>query len=253
MDRADLIRAMANALEPLSFVHAFYEGGAPANGSLDEWSDIDVYAVVDPDKVEETFEAVRSSLKAMSPVRQEYFIGKTGWEGVHQTFIALENASPYLVVDLAIIEMGSKHTFLEPEVHGNALFLFNKGGIVKARPWDQEAHGNALEARRRRVIERVRLFHTNLEKEIRRRNWVEAADLYNRLVLSSLVELLRMRYYPAHYDFGMRYVHRELPREVVDRLVALSYVRSPGDLQDKYKQALAWFSEEAGEQVEKVD
>jgi len=52
-----------------------------------------------------------------------------------------------------------------------------------------------------------------------------------------------MRHGPLHYDFRMRYVYRELPPEVVQRLEVLSFVRDPDDLATKYREALSWFHE----------
>jgi len=49
--REDIIKTLASSLSPLDYVHAFWEGGAPAFGRLDEWSDLDLYVVVDDEKV----------------------------------------------------------------------------------------------------------------------------------------------------------------------------------------------------------
>jgi len=55
-----------------------------------------------------------------------------------------------------------------------------------------------------------------------------------------------MKHGPVHYDFRMRYVHRELPPEVLRRLERLAFVRDPDDLAAKYEEALAWFREAIG-------
>lgn len=52
-----------------------------------------------------------------------------------------------------------------------------------------------------------------------------------------------MRHGPLHYDFHMRYVYRELPPDVVQRLELLSFVRDPDDLATKDREALSWFHE----------
>ena len=67
--------------------------------------------------------------------------------------------------------------------------------------------------------------------------------IYRALVLQSLVEALRMRYGPLHYDFRMRYVYRELPKDVVRKLERLAFVKDAKDLAAKHCEAVAWFDE----------
>ncbi len=45
--REPILAALTAVLEPLPYVHAFYEGGALAWGRIDVWTDLDLYAVVD--------------------------------------------------------------------------------------------------------------------------------------------------------------------------------------------------------------
>ncbi len=46
-----------------------------------------------------------------------------------------------------------------------------------------------------------------------------------------------MQYHPIHYDFGTRYVHYELPADVVQRLVDLHFVGDRCELPGKVKEA----------------
>jgi len=48
-------------------------------------------------------------------------------------------------------------------------------------------------------------------------------------VIASLVEALRIKYFPAHYDFRMRYIQYELPPEIVKRLEDLCFVSDKKD------------------------
>ena len=47
--REVIVETLACSLEPLNFVYAFWEGGAAAFNRVDEWSDIDLFIVVDDD------------------------------------------------------------------------------------------------------------------------------------------------------------------------------------------------------------
>ncbi len=243
--RDEIIGAMVRALEPLPYVHAFYEGGAVAHGRLDEWSDIDGYAVVDDDRVEDAMEVIRGALRSVSPIEIE-FVPEQHWPGLMHRFFRLERASEFLAIDMAVIKASSDTKFLEPEVHGDSVFHFNKGDRVKASPFDASAHAKAMEARRARLVERFKIFNCFVQKEVNRGHWIEAVDLYQRVILEPLLEVLRMRHNPIHYDFATRYVHDELPGDVVRRFERLSFVASPEDLRSKYRQATEWFERECG-------
>jgi hypothetical protein len=67
-----IIRALTDALKPLDYIHAFWEGGAIAFNRVDEWSDIDVYLVVDDDNVDQAFLDVERALRSLSPIKQKY-------------------------------------------------------------------------------------------------------------------------------------------------------------------------------------
>jgi len=247
LTRDVVIQALVDALEPLSYVHAFYEGGAVAFNRVDEWSDIDLYLVVDDEKINETFTAVENMLKSLSPIKQKYDVPQTGWPGVSQAFYRLKSTSEYLIIDLAILKLTGSEKFLEPEIHGNVVFYFNKSNKVKPVPPDKKAFAAKLQARLKRLQARHDMFNNFVQKEINRGNSLEALDLYHVLTLASLVEALRIRHNPVHYDFKMRYIHYELPKYIVKKLEHLYFVNDARDLQEKYHKADEWFSETMSE------
>ncbi len=59
--------------------------------------------------------------------------------------------------------------FLVQEIHGGAVFLFNKEGRVRIPPLDAEAFVRRLLDRRRRLAERMELFGPFVPKEVLRR------------------------------------------------------------------------------------
>ena len=58
--------------------------------------------------------------------------------------------------------------------------------------------------------------------------------------MKPLVELLRMRYCPVRWDFGMRYLDRDLPPGVYDQVRALVFIRDLDDLEAKLVSATSW-------------
>jgi len=244
LTRDSIVRALTKGLQPLPSVHAFWESGAAAFNRIDQWSDIDLYIVVDDAAAAaETFLVVEKALAALSPIRLKHEVSWPPTSGIYQKFYRLAGTSEFLLVDLAVMTLSAPDKFPVREIHGEAVFLFNKGDTVHIPPLDAEAFVRGLLERRRRLAERMELFGPFVPKELHRHNWLEALEFYRGLVLQSLVEGLRMHYGPLHYDFRMRYAYRELPRDVLRRLEHLAFVKDPDDLAAKYPQAIAWFRE----------
>jgi len=247
LTRDAIIQSLVEALKPLDYVHAFYEGGAAAFNRIDEWSDIDLYLVIEDEKVGDAFAVVENALKALSPIKQKYEIPQLPWPGVSQAFYRLEHASEYLIIDLAVLKLSSPEKFLTPEIHGSVVFYIRKPSKVAALPLDRNALEKKLWERLARLRARFEMFSNFVQKEINRRNYLEAIDLYYALMLAILVEALRIRYKPIHHDFKMKYVRHELPALIVQRLKLLYFVRNEDDLRVKYQEAAKWFQEIVGE------
>ena len=241
LTRNTVIQTLVDALKPLEYVHAFYEGGAAAFNRIDEWSDIDAYVVVDDDKVDEAFAVVEKTLKSLSPIKEKLDVPQLPWPGVSQAFYRLAKASEFLLIDLAILKLSCPDKFLEPEIHGKVVFGFNKAGNIKPQSLPRDAFVEKALTRLQRLPIRFSMFNNFVQKEISRGNWIEALDLYYGLTLGSLAEILRIRHNPFHYDFKTRYVYHELPREVTAKLENLYFVKDKNDLQEKYAQASEWF------------
>jgi len=239
--RETVIQTLVNALKPLSYVYAFYEGGAAAFGRVDDWSDIDLYLIVEDTKVNEAFLAVEEALKSISSIKQKYEVTQLPWPGVSQAFYRLDNASEYLIIDLAILKLNSPEKFLQSEIHGNVVFYFNKLDKINVPRFDRDAFAEKIGERLKRLQGRFDMFSNFVQKEINRGNFLEALDLYYSLVLGSLVEVLRIEHNPVHYDFRMRYVHYELLPEDVAELERLYFVKNAEELQAKYREATEWF------------
>jgi hypothetical protein len=241
LTRAIIVQTLVDALKPLDYVHALYEGGAVSYNRLDEWSDIDAYAVVNDNKVDETFLIVEKMLKSLSPIERKIDLPQTGWSGVSQAFYRLEDASEYLIIDFVVLKLSASEKFLEPKIHGPAIFYFNKNNKIQPTSFDKEAFINKINSRIERLQARFDIFNSSVQKEINRGNYLEAIDLYHNLTLAALVEALRIKHNPLHYDFRMRYVHYELPHGIVEKLEDFYSVSDEKDLQKKYLQANKWF------------
>jgi len=241
LTRETIIRTIADFTKQLEYVHALYEGGAIAFNRIDEWSDIDLYIVVDDEKVNETFVVVENALKSLSPIKIKYSVPKLPWPNVSQAFYRLEQTSEYLLIDLAVIKLSSPEKFLEPHIHGKVVFYINKSEEIKVPIMDKEVLAENLKQKLAQLRDRFAIFNINVQKEINRGNYLEALTVYTSITLGSVVDALRIKYNPFHHDFNTRYVKYELPEQITRELQRLYFVKDIMDLMKKYQEGTKWF------------
>ena len=247
VSREGIVRAIVDGLQRLEYVHALWEGGAVAFDRLDRWSDIDICVDAVDERVEDVFPVAEAALEALAPIDLKFDVPKGATHGYVQAFYRLKGTSKFLLVDFAVFKHSEPNKLLEPEIHGNSRFHFNKEGAVRIPSLDRAAFVDRMKAGMERLVLRFDTFACFVDKEINRGNWIEAMDIYYRIILGSLMQGLRMRYNPVHYDFGTRYIHYELPPDVVKELVELHFIAGREDLMGKVKDAERWFRRTIGE------
>lgn len=241
--RDDIVTCIIKALEPLDYVYAVWEGGAVAFGRVDQWSDVDICVDAEDGHVNDCFPVVERALEALSPIAIKFEVKQTISPGYVQAFYRLEGASEYMLVDFAVFKHTWPDKLLEPEIHNHAKFHFNKGGAVRIPHLDRKKLREDVKTAAANVSRRLEVFGCFVPKELHRRNFIEAVTLYHRLVLDSLVDALRIMHKPERHGFKTRYVHYDLPPEVVARLEKLFFVADPADLTTKCAEARQWVSE----------
>ena len=80
-----------------------------------------------------------------------------------------------------------------------------------------------------------------MDKAIWRHDAADAISTYHAVTMRSLVELLRMRHCPVRYDFGLRYLDRDLPPEVRRQAESLLFCSNLEELAEKQATAVALF------------
>jgi hypothetical protein len=241
LTREEMVEALKAALLPLDYVHAMWEGGSTAFGRTDQWSDLDLQVETDDERVDEAMEVIANTLAGLSQIEARYDVPPAAAFGHTQAFFRLRDAGRFLLVDLCVIKRSNPSKFLEPEIHGRAVFHFNKNEAVTIPTLDWPEHLKRLEARRQRVRARFDMFSSMFEKELNRKNSVGAVDLYFRLLLDSLIDALRIRHCPARFDFKTGYLRYDLPAPVLVELEPLFFVAGLADLREKGEHVRRWF------------
>ena len=88
LGRKPILEALVASLEPLPYTVAVYEGGAAAWGRVDAWSDIDLYLVVEDDRVEDAMREVEAALVRIARIEQKLEAPHPPASGIAQASIS---------------------------------------------------------------------------------------------------------------------------------------------------------------------
>jgi hypothetical protein len=235
--RDRITTAVCEALEPLPAVLAAWEGGSAGFGAVDDYSDIDLNVLVDDDvSLDLLYATAEESLGAVSPITASHFVPPG-------RYYKLRDGGEFLLLDLSFLRAGDADHALEVERHGRARPLFDKGGWLHPRPLDEDALTAKRDVRLRELQEWFIVSQSFVRKAVLRGQEVEALASFWGYTLRPLAELLRMRYCPVRWDFGVRYLDRDLPADVYSRFRDLVFVRDLAEIEAQLPKASAWGAE----------
>ncbi|MFA5031824.1 MAG: hypothetical protein WC614_02290 [bacterium] len=242
LKRKTIVKAIVETLQPLGFVQAVWEGGAAAFNRIDEWSDIDIMVAANDDAVDKVFQYTEKILKKLSGIEIVCEMPLASSGGFYQKFYKLKNTDKFLLIDFAIAKISKPDKFLQKEIHGKALVHFDKNNIVQCKPIKPEDFNRQLKTYLDTLKIKFELFHNVFFlKEINRKNYIEALDFYMNFMLSYLLIALRIKYAPFHYNFRVKYIYYDLPKDIVKKLEKLHFVKDVNDLKAKHKVVKKWF------------
>lgn len=240
--RSEIISALHTSLEGDPAALGAFLGGSDATGRTDSLSDIDLVVIVEPGAVENTFTAMHTALEVLSPISQRWRLAEPTWHGHAQEFVALRDAAPEHFVDVVVQEPTGGERLLEVERHGAPLVLFDRAGVVKSVPVDRPRLQDRIDARLAILRERFPMFQTLVTRAVRRGFVAEAAVAYQDHTYRPLIELLRIRHCPQRFDFGARYLDRDLPAPLRAELESLALPSSLEEIESFRERAQALFA-----------
>jgi hypothetical protein len=230
LERATLVEALREGLARAECVRAAWLGGSDATGRTDGVSDVDLMVIAAAGRTDEAIAAIDAAVARVAVTRLRYRLPQPTWHGFAQAFYQFEDAPEWLMLDWLVMEQGEPHPWMEVERHGEALVLFDKDGELRGAHVDR----SAIEAAVRKKVEdlrvKYRLFRHLAPKMARRGLGPDAAYFYHSITLRSLVDLLRAVHCPERHDFGFRYLDRDLPRDLCERVGRLCYPADAGDV-----------------------
>lgn len=238
--RDTLLALLRRTLQAEAAVDAAWEGGSAAFARHDDLSDIDAVAVVADDAVEAVFARVEQALASLSPI--ELQLTMPPQPGYAQRFYRLRDAGEFLVIDFVLFRRSDPLLFREVELHGSGTSWFDRTGVLVERHLDMAADLEAARARVPLLIAQFEMFQHLTLKELARGHGADALAFYQAWTLRPLVEALRLLHAPHTRIFGLRYLARDLPAPVVQRVEALAFVRDLHHLRQQQAEARRWFA-----------
>ena len=241
--RNDVLTSLIETLKPISFIHGLIEGGATSFDRVDEWSDIDLGLVADDDKLLDSIEFIDQALEKVSPIDVKYKIPQPTWHGNEQIFYRLKNASKYLLIDLVLVKLSEVDDPMPIEIHGHPVVHFDKTHRISLTHLNKEDFFKQVMNHLNESKIKFDLFEIQVSKELNRNNDIEALANYYQFILRPLLAVIKIRYYPQHYDFHTRYVYYDLPIDVVKEIENLYFVATPDELRSKFSLAVQMYNE----------
>ena len=247
IDRNMITDKLREALKPLPFIYAFWLEGADANGYIDEYSDIDYYVDFEDEYEEQAYEVVEKTLSAIAAIDYKYVMNHPHSK-LRQRIYHLSGTSEYLLIDFCW-QLHSRpkdeYVYIENDKVEAAKVIFDKDNIIRHKPLDLAEYSQWNRHRLEEAKYR-RTQHIRAGKYVRRGQYLEAYTYYNRYVLESLIDLLRLIYTPAHADYYLVHISQHIPAAEREQLEYFARIASLDDISKKIPLAEKWFDELVG-------
>ncbi len=221
-------------------------GGSAATGGWDEWSDLDVELLCTPGTTSQVHDRVVGAARERLDVDHVWQLPLATWPDGRQSFVNHQRrpgalAEPTRAVDLHFADLSDAHRVVDVRRHGRPVVLHDPDGQVALRPDDQAT----IDAACAQAVDQARQRRATAEwlvnRAVARGQLPEATDLYLRFGLGTVVRLLRVRHCPWRHDFGLRYLHTDLPPAEAARVDTLLPGAAPlGELSPA---CFAWMDE----------
>ncbi len=241
--------AVVRALESCDVALAAWEAGSAAFGRADATSDLDVgvFARGGAEAGATVLDAIEDELRALTDI-DLWDVGASMF-GVQRFWQPARPGAdaPFCLVDVSVMDpdadADTARELLTVERHGRALTMYDPEGLlartVADATFDAAAHRARLSTELDRIRERRTLFAGFGAKELDRGRPLDAHWVHHAFVVLPLVALLGMVHRPLRFDFGLRYLHAELPADVVE---CLEPIVEPGreGLRAAIEQGIGW-------------
>ncbi len=242
--RDTIIDALHLALVPLPFYHALWLEGADGTGTVDEYSDIQIWADVEDSDLRLAVDMAEKTMAELAELEAGYIV-HTDNPKVFQRIYRLKGTSPYLDIQFnwqLHSRPAAESTFIIGDPVEGTKILFDKSGVIRFKVYNAADYTKIHQSLLGECRFRFSQIHQIL-KWIERGNTLEADAAYNFYVLAPLVVALRLVYTPAHPDIGYANISRHLPAAELKKLDAVVRVATLDGMRRSIPYAVEWYKE----------
>jgi predicted nucleotidyltransferase len=223
-------------------------GGSAATGGYDDFSDLDVELLCTPGEHDAVYDRLLARIRSDFEVDHVWELPQGAWPDGRQCFVNHQHRpgalqEPTRIVDLHISSLSEAHRVVDVRRHGTPIVLHDPDGLVELRHDDEAEIARACREWTEQVRQRRATAEWLVNRAVRRGQLPEATDLYLRFALGPVVRLLRVEHCPWRHDFGLRYLHTDLPADVAARVDALLPGSGNPDLAELSAACFAWTDE----------
>ena len=205
-------------------VYALWVEGSIAQGKSDKYSDLDLWASIDDDLEDEMFAKVEDLLRSHSDLDINYRMPKPHPKIFH-TVYHIKGTSEFQTIDMNL--QHNSRVFTMDEGVDDYLMIFDRAEVVKSlRPKQREVDWAEVKDHLKQYYA---LQHPNIMKNLERGRLLEAKIYYDYLV-QYLVKTIRLRHTPDKLDYGLKHSYRELPKEDLEFIQEVAFVRDKDDM-----------------------
>jgi len=238
-----LIAEMLEVLCAEDEVVAIWEGGSVATGFADEYSDLDLTIVTRNKAGNQIFALLDQLFKKHHGIKRKFRVPEPCWHGMSQCAYLLEDSPSLFYCDLCTVELDNPHKLTESDRHGFARIVYDPQGIFKAGLTPAEE----LERIARRVWQLTTgmdfVLQIELQKALSRGIKTDIINCYNGFIMRCLIPLLNLLHRPHKADFGLRYIHRDYPSQVLQQVEEMLDFGSLEGIIDRSKKLIGLYQE----------
>lgn len=244
MSEKEITNILKAALEPLSYVYAFWIEGSFATSYADEYSDIDYWVDVADDKVPEMLVIIETALKQLGEL-DERDENSNGHPKLGQIVYHIKGSSPYLVLDFnwqLHSRKRDEYSYYYDDIVEGAKVIFDKDNVIKFKEMDaQIITKNRFSCITECDYKFSQLFR--VQKYILRKTFAECFAYYNNYVIVPLVTMLRLKYTPMYPHHYLLHISNHIPVTDLNRLEKLLATSNLKDIEDGIIDAEKWYSQ----------
>ena len=144
-------------------------------------------------------------------IAHRWRVDEPTWHGHAQAVYRPRGAPAHLCLDLLVIRRSAEDWFVDRARHGDAVVLLDRHDELASRDSGREQLARRRQALLSHHAQALPVVMETVAKSIHRGRLVEAVMGYHQRILGPLIDLVRCEHCPDRFDFGPRYLERDLP------------------------------------------